>query len=315
MHKRFLLPVPGFLFRDTAITIAADTEAAVFIPEIWANRALGKLRSQTCMIGLSIRDYEDEIAKYGDTINVQSRGTLEANDKTANTSVTLQAPTATTQAVVLDNHKEVSFLVEDVAEAQANLTVIDGYVEDAAIVLGETIDIALLGQYANVAGAKQVTAVTALDEDDFLAARTNLVVEGKCGNRPRYCIVRDLAEILTVDIFINRDYVSEGSIEEAAVGKIAGFEIFENNNTIQTTSPSQTRRLYFARGALALVVRRLPNPPVDTGVKAATVVEDNIALRVLYGYNMDYLGMQVTLDILYGSKIIRSDWIGEIIGV
>jgi len=312
MRTRLYLPVFGFVFADTASTIAADSEAAAFIPEIWANRALGQLRSQTCMAALCVRDYEDEIASYGDTVNVQKRGTLVAHDKSPNTSVTLQNPTATTIPVVLDNHKEVSFLVEDVAEAQANVEVMDGYVEDGAIVLGEAIDVSLLGQYANVDADNVITLAAAIDEDDFFSARSNLVVTGKCGNRPRYVIVRDLAELLTVDKFVSRDYVSEGSLEEGAIGRIAGFQVFENNNTIQTVSPSQTHRLYMARGALALVSRRLPNPPADTGVKAATIVEDNIALRVLYGYNLNYLGMQVTLDILFGSEILRDEWIGEI---
>jgi hypothetical protein len=314
MKLKLSLPLFGYTFgiASPAATIAADTEAAVFIPEIWANRALGQLRAQTCMVGLSARDYEDSIASYGDTVNVQKRGTLVTNDKTPNTAVTLQNPTATTIPVVLDNHKEVSFLVEDVAEAQANLSVLDGYVEDGAIVLGEPIDVALLGEYANVAAGNVITLSAGIDEDDFLAARTNMVITGKSGNRPRYMVIRDLAEIITVDKFVSRDYTKDGSLEDAAIGKLAGFQIFENNNVIQTTSPSRTHRLYFVKGSICLVTRRLPNPPADTGVKSATIVEDGVALRVLYGYNMDFLGMQVTLDILFGTKILRSEWTGEI---
>ena len=310
MNYKLIVPVFPFLFAED--TIAADTEAAVFIPEIWANRALGQLRSMTCMASLAIRDYEDEIATKGDTVNVQKRGTLVTNDKVANTAVTLQNPTATNIPVILTDHKEVSFLVEDVAEAQANQSVLDGYVDDAAIVLGESIDLNLLGQYANVAAGRVINITTSITHQNILDARTIVKVEGKCGIRPRYLVIKDLAELLAIDQFVNADYVSEGSIQEGAIGKLEGFQVFENDNVISTVSPTHVHRLAFARGAIALITRRLPDPPPNTGVQSATIVEDNIALRVIHGYNMSYLGMQVTLDILFGSKIMRSEWIAEI---
>ena len=61
MSYPLFLP-PGFEFHATASTIAADTEAAVFIPEVWANRVLGRLHARCPMIGCVNHDYSDEVA-------------------------------------------------------------------------------------------------------------------------------------------------------------------------------------------------------------------------------------------------------------
>lgn len=307
MNLKLNLPVGLFLFRET--TIGAEHEAAVFIPEIWANRSLEILKNNTVMVGLCTRDYEDEIASYGNTINVQTRGALSVNDKAEHTSVTLQAPTGTSQAVVLSAHKEISFLVEDVAGSQANENLIDGYVEDSAIAIAEEIDLDLLGEVATV---DDITWDPANIYDSILAARTALVVDGKSGSRPRYLVIRDLAELLNVEEFISSDYVTAGALSEGAIGKIAGFEVFEDANVLANVSPSGRHRIAMVRGALTLVSRRLPDPPDNTGVRSATVNADGIGLRVIYGYNMNYLGTQVTIDILYGQKVMRTEWMYDL---
>ena len=322
MYSEFSLPVGLVSFADddylsdlNVKSLAHDEtdEMGVFIPEIWAVRALGALRDNCVMTSLVVRDYENELATMGNTVNVQKRGALVTNDKDTHKAVTLQQPQADTVAVVLDNHKEVSFLVEDVGAAQANTDVIDGYIEDGAIAMGDTIDRSLLYHYLAAYNAGYTIDIgAAFDNTDALACRTALVIDGKSGGRPRYLVVRDLAELLIVDKFISSDYVDRHAIEEGAVGKIEGFQVFEDANVYQTTSPTQVRRLAFVRGGLVFVTRRLPDPPADLGVRSATIVEDNVALRVLYGYNMSFLGTQVTMDILFGSKILRPEWVYDV---
>jgi len=54
-------------------------------------------------------------------------------------------------------------------------------------------------------------------------------------------------------------------------------------------------------------MRGLPEPPEGSGVKAATVrdPESGLVLRVLQAYNPSYLGVQVTIDALYGVAEMR----------
>jgi len=300
-------------FHETANTIAADTEGAAFIPEVWANRVLGRLHARCPMIGAVTRDFSEDLASEGDTVHIQKRGTLTTYDKTANTSVTLQNPTATQVDCKLDNHKEVSFLVEDVAEAQANVSILDGYITDGADAIIEDIEDNLTDLYSSA--GTNVTWDTTDDEsklNSIIACRTAIVVDGEApAMEPRYLIVRDSAvDFLGVTEFTSSDYVAgDRAIQSGEVGRIAGFTVKESGKIETSVSPSGTYRMALAQGAIALVTRRLPNPPANTGVRAATVSNDGVGVRVLYGYSMEYLGMQITCDILFGSCILRPEWL------
>ncbi|TKJ37414.1 MAG: hypothetical protein CEE38_07890 [Planctomycetes bacterium B3_Pla] len=311
--KQLTLPTFGFEFHETANTIAADTEAAVFIPEIWAQRVLGRLHARCPMVGAVLHDYKDEIAKEGDTVNVQKRGNLTTNDKTPNTTVTLQNPTATTIPVALDNHKEVSFLVEDVAEAQANVDIIDGYTRDGADAIVEDIEALLTAHYADAPAANVIT----WDSEDVLgtimSARTKIVVDNKCPDAvKRYLIIKDMADLVGTTAFTSKEFLDQSFVETGTVGMIAGFNTKESGKIVTTTSPTAVHRIALAKEAIALVTRKLPDPPAGVGVKGGTVEQDGIGVRVLIGYSMDYLGLQATIDMLFGSGVLRAEWICDI---
>jgi len=306
MKTKLYLPIFNFVFSDTADTIAHDTEAAVFIPEVWAQRVLGRLHSRCTMIGCVNHDYSEELAKVGATVHIQKRGTLVTNDKTANTSVTLQNPTATTTPCTLSKHKEVSFLLEDVAAAQANVEIMDGYIQDGGDAIVEDIEDLLTDHYADA--DHDITWDKDAPFDVLMSARTKIVVDNKCPDaEPRYLIIKDFADLAGAENFTSKEYLDQNFIEVGTVGMSAGFNIKESGKIL--VSSGRTYRMAFARDSIALVTRALPAPPANTGVKSAMVQRDGVGCRVLYGYNMNYLGMQVTIDMLFGSCVLRSEWI------
>lgn len=309
-----LLPI-GFRFHETTIDV---TQAAVFIPEIWANRVLATIYAKNPTIGCVLHDYSEEVAKEGDTVHIQKRGTLTSHPKAAGTAVTLNNPLGATIPVTLANHQEVSFLVEDVAAAQSNVSLIDGYTKDAAHVISTDIEDSICALYASVNEARVIpwdptSGATKLAS--MVAARKAIVVQNKCPEaEPRYCIVKDSAtDFLDVDKFTSKEYLSQNSLQTGTVGEILGFNVKEASQIVETVSPTQTHRLVFAKEAIALVTRRLPDPPAGLGVKGQTVDADGVGLRAIMGYNMDYLGVQVTVDILWGVAITRSEWLAELV--
>jgi hypothetical protein len=304
----------GFKFHETTIDV---TQAAVFIPEIWANRVLATIYAKNPTIGCVLHDYSEEVAKEGDTVHIQKRGTLTSHPKAAGTAVTLNNPLGATIPVTLANHQECSFLVEDVAEAQANVSLIDGYTADAARVISTDIEDSICALYASVNPARVITwnptdGTTKLAS--MIAARTAIVVTNKCPeSEPRYCIIQNLSDFLDVDKFTSKEFLSQNSLQTGTVGEILGFNVKEASQIVQTVSPTQTHRLVFAKEAIALVTRKLPDPPAGLGVKGQTVNADGVGLRAIMGYNMDYLGVQVTVDILWGVAITRSEWLCELV--
>lgn len=285
------------------------TEAAGFIPEIWAATALGKLKANTVMARLVNRNFENEIAKFGDVLHIPRRGTLSVNNKAANTVVTLQTPTADTVDLTLNKHKEVSFLVEDVAKVQANQNLMQGYIEDGIKALGEQIDSDLLALYSGFS----TTPIDATGGSGGITAETvtearRLLNSAKVPQDQRYIVWHEdaEAELLGVEKFTSADFGDNGdAIREATIGRKYGFAHFMDQQVVVATS--ECKNLAFHRDAICLATRPLAEIPEGVGARSVVMEEDGIGIRVIYAYNASYLGVQVTMDILYGVAELRDN--------
>jgi len=283
-------------------------EVDVAIPEFWSSVALGALKANTVMAQLVRRDFDAEVATVGDTVNVIRRGSLVVNDKSINSGVTLQNPTQTKLPIVLDQHKEVSFLIEDIASAKAIDDAVN-FVEDAAIVIAEDVDLALLNLYVN-AGSFVGAFTDDLDVPVVVAARRALN-DQKCPQRGRVLVVGSgpEASLLNKVEFTSSDFggdVSRMAVIEANLGRKYGFDFFMDQQTVEA-SANQVSNIAFHRDAFVLITRLLPIPPPSTGAQASAVSEDGVAMRAIRSYNIQQLGMQMTIDILYGVKALRAD--------
>lgn len=285
------------------------TEVDAAIPEFWANLALGALKANTVMANLINRDYDSQIATQGDVVNIIKRGALTVNDKAANTQITLQTPSNTKIPVTLNQHKEVSWLIEDAASAKAIADAVN-YVEDAAIVIGEQIDVDLLGLYSELA-LSVGTAEVDLSVNTILAAREALNV-AKCPQAGRVFVIspKDETALLKLEQFTSASWSDENmvALREATIGKKYGFVFVMDQQVITTgTSPVNTHNMAFVKDAFVLVTRPLPAPPAGAGAISAIVELDGIAVRVTKSYSQMHGGMLWTLDCLYGMAGMRDD--------
>lgn len=279
------------------------TEAAGFIPELWAATALGALKANTVMLQLVDRQFENIVANQGDIINVPRRGALSVNDKTANTAVTLQTPTADTIPLTLNKHKDVSFLVEDIAAAQANQSIIEGYVRDGMIVIAEQIDSDILALYSGFS----TTPLDARTGSGGVVVNTLIEAErlfnkAKVPQAGRNIVWGEdaKAELLKLGQFTNAQYdpANATSLQLATLGQKYGFNHYMDQQVVQTGG--EVKNLAFHKNAIMFATRPLPLPPAGTGAVASFMSEDGVGIRVMYGYSILYKGMIVSLDILYG---------------
>lgn len=285
------------------------TEAANFIPEIWAATALGALKANTVMARLVNRNFENVIQSSGDIINIPKRGTLSVNNKTANSTVTLQTPSSDVVQLTLNKHKEISFLVEDVARAQANQDIINGYVMDGMIAMAEQVDTDLLALYTGFSA----TPIDATSGSGGIAATTvaearRVLNAAKVPQQERYIVWHEdaEAELLDVEKFTSSDFGDNGdAVREAIMGRKYGFSHFMDQQVPEATG--EAKNLAFHRDAIVMATRPLPPPPENTGARAAVMQEDGFAVRVIYAYNPSYLGVQVTIDMLYGVAELRDN--------
>ena len=285
------------------------TEAANFIPEIWAAAALGALKANTVMARLVNRNFENSIAKFGDILHIPKRGTLSVNNKAANTVVTLQTPSSDVVNLTLDKHKEISFLVEDIAAAQANQDIISGYIEDGMKAIAEQIDSDLLALYSGFSttpidatgGSGGITAATVTE------AR-RLLNDAKVSQSDRYIVWHQdaEAELLDVEKFTSSDFGDNGdAVREAIIGRKYGFAHFMDQMVKEASG--EAKNLAFHRDAIVLASRPLPTVPDGMGARSVVMPEEGFAVRVTWAYNAAYLGVQVTLDVLYGVAELRDN--------
>lgn len=290
--------------KDTITTSLIDS----FIPEKIATVALNKLPSYLNLGKTVYRDFDSEVASEGDTVKVPKFGTLSANEMSQTGQVTLQNPADDEVSITLDQHWEVSFLIRDVAKAMAKPGVLEGYVKNGVIALAEKIENKLAALYLSAGD----TVTGTFSKDSVRSARKKLVDAKVPRLAPKYLYLdTDSYDTLLADTTIGKanEFGSSSALVEGDVRKLFGFQLFESQNVISAGSPAIAHSLAYVEEAMALVMRPLPNPGQGLGVNSAVVndPETGLGMRVSYSWDKDHLGVQVTLDVLFGVGVLRED--------
>lgn len=284
------------------------TEVADVIPTIVAAQTLGALRSNLVLANIINRDYDEEVARYGQTVQIGRRGAVVANDKAANTDVTKQTPSATNLQVTLDKHKEVTIAEEDIAIMFARPDMIAGYAEDAAIVLAEAIEKDIAALHAGYS-TTPIDALTGLGEDDFREGG-RLLNAAKAPQTNRWAVLHEDAykEAQGIDKLVHRDYQGDAALQAIQLGFLGflgGFNVVLSQNIV--TATSECKNLFLHRDAAVLATRpmRLTDKP---GVMQTYQTENGISLRVTMSYDANALADQMTIDVLYGVAEMRDEF-------
>ena len=276
-----------------------------FIPEIWAQRALQALRNAIVLAPKITRDSDVAAFTQGATLHIPVPGTFVANTKAAGGNVTLQVPADSRIDVTLNQHKEVTFLIEDILKVQSNQDLMDRYLKNAVIPLAEAIETFLFGlvaaPYTIVSAA--ATPITAA----ILRTARKTLNDQKAPRDGRSIIVSDADEIAILGdtnlanyfAFAKPDAIAAGSI-----GRVYGFDVYASQLVPFNVFNSN---FAFTKEAMILAMRGMPDSGAP-GVDQMSISDpvSGLALRQTISYNPNALGMQVTLDVLFGASVLRA---------
>lgn len=287
--------------------------AAPFIPEIWANKALEVLRSAIVLAPRVTKSSEiSGEFTVGNTLSIPYPGTFVANSKTEGSPVTLQTPTGSSVTVTLNKHKETSFIIEDFARALALPGAMDAYMQSALIPIVNQVEDDLFSTYSTFTGSVG-TAGTDLTAASLRAVSkkfTDNLVDAQ--NRYVAISTKDEASLLADTSLQSFFAFNEGARGDISNGLIAqniyGLKLLVSQRVPTTgATPVATHNLAFNPGAIVLASRPLPQAPAGSGVQQTTVQDpaSGLILRVTLGYDKSYLGLQVTIDMLYGIAVLR----------
>jgi hypothetical protein len=290
-----------------------STNVASAIVKLVAVDALPALMSNLVMGNLVNRDYEPTLAQAGDTVNVPIPPTLVANNIAEGGTVQTQNPSLGNAQIVLNTHAEATFQIPDVTKVLAVPDLLKLYMQPAVVALAERIESDILNLYSQfTANAAVGAAGMAITETAIDAAETALFAAKVPSTAGKYLVVDPATYSALRQIPRFSEYYSAGdaglrALVEGAVGKMKDFFIFRSQLVSKTGSgPVTTHNLAFARDAIGLVVRRLPQPLPGTGAIAEYAELGNFGLRVVMSYQPNTLAQQFTVDVLYGTAVLRN---------
>lgn len=291
-----------------------STSAAPFIPEIWANMALEVLRSNIVLASLVTKDSDVASFQVGSKLHIPYPGTFVANDKVTNTSVTKQVPTSTDTTVTLNKHKEVTFVFEDFAKAQAQPITQQAYIEAMVAPLAEQIETDLFALYSSYTHSVGTSGTNMTAATVQAAGKALTDQKAKRGNRHLVIATKDTVSLQadsSLQAFFAYNEGARGDISTGLVtGNLYGFKIWESQLVpVVAGTPNSTKCLAFDPGAAILAMRALPEAPAGTGAVQAVVQDpvSGLVLRSTMAYSPNDLGVQCTLDVLYGVAKLRDE--------
>jgi P22 coat protein - gene protein 5 len=297
------------------MAIITSANVANAIVKLVAADALPALMGNLVMGNLVNRDYEPTLAQAGDTVNVPIPPTLTANNIAEGNAVQLQSPNLGNAQIVLNTHAEATFQIPDVTKVLAVPDLLRLYMQPAVVALAERIETDLLSLYplftANTAVGTGGTAITEAVVDSGETALFAAKVPASAG---KYLVVdsNTYSQLRQIPRFSEFNTAGEAGLRaliDGAVGKMKDFYIFRSQFVQKTgTSPVTTHNLAFARDAMGLVVRRLPQPLPGTGAIAEYAELGSFGMRVTMSYQPNTLAQQFTVDVLYGCGVLRNSF-------
>ncbi|HLH40489.1 MAG TPA: P22 phage major capsid protein family protein [Bryobacteraceae bacterium] len=297
-----------------------STNVATAIVKLVAADALPALMGNLVMGNLVNRDYEATLARAGDTVNVPIPPTLVANNIVDGAAVQLQNPPPGNAQIVLTNHVEASFQIPDVAKVLAVPDLLKLYMQPAVVAIAESIESDILSLYPMFTANTAVgTGGTAITESVVDAAETALFSAKVPSSSAKYLVVSPstYSELRQIPRFSEFNTVGEAGLRamiDGSVGKMKDFYIFRSQFVPTTgSSPITTHNLAFARDAIGLVVRKLPQPLPGTGAIAEYAELGNFGMRVTMSYQPNTLAQQFTVDVLYGVGALRNNFAVQVL--
>jgi hypothetical protein len=290
-----------------------SSNVASAIVKLVAADALPALVGNLVMGNLVNRDYEPVLAQAGDTVNVPIPPTLVANNIAEGGTVQTQNPSLGNAQIVLNTHAEATFQIPDVTRVLAVPDLLKVYMEPAVIAIAERIESDLMNTYAAfTANAPVGTAGTAITEAAIDQAETALFSAKVPVSEPKYLVVdpNTYSQMRQIPRFSEYEKAGDAGLRaliDGSFGKIKDFFVFRSQYVSKTgSSPITTHNLAFARNAIGLVIRRLPQPLPGTGAIAEYADLGNFGMRVTMSYQPNTLSQQFTVDVLYGCAVLRN---------
>lgn len=257
------------------------TTGANFIPELWGPEVILAATNNLVFRPLCW-DWSDPVKGKGDTIHVPNISNFVTTAKAANTQVTLQAPTEAMVNLLVNQHDESSFLIEDMLKVQSTFNLMQFYTQKAGFACAQTMD-----TQANnlVSGFSQILGSAGIDLGD-VQIRDGIEFLDLANAPPtdRAIVIHPTQKnaLFGIEKYFRADFRGDGSSDilvKGRFGTIYGLPVYVSTNV--GTSGNAYLNTVMQREAIAIA--------------------DQLGPRTQGDYFLEYLGNLVVSDVIHGS--------------
>ena len=284
------------MYQGNAVTNSTDQH---FIPEIWADGIYKYFERKSVFRGL-VDDYSALFAGkgYGDVLHIPEMSLISASDKSAGADVSYDATATTETQLVVNKHKYVAKLFEDLTLIQSEADLVEKYSRMMGEALSRQVDADIWTELQSLEDSLNLSADDTLTAGKFEEALATLgeadipYMDGECAMVVNPTLFADILNPSAgiAQYFIRNDAVGEGNrgLRSGLVGSLYGIDVYMSN-TVDTANEG---------GAGANTI---------SGAifhKSAVAFASQQDVRVQSEYSIDALGTKVVADLLYGVKRI-----------
>lgn len=209
-----------------------------FKPTIWSRELLFTLKKSLIGTNLVNRNYQGEITNEGDKVKITTPGAIAVDDYTG-ANISFETITSTQQELDIDQAKYFAFLVDDVDQAQANVNLMQAFMQEAAFSLSNVADQFIFSSYTE-ADSDNVIDDADFDNDDAFEVLTEAGKRLSEANVPeggRWVVV-DPAGIKALSndpAFQRASDLGDQTSRLGFQGMAAGFQVWMSNNIPETS--------------------------------------------------------------------------------
>jgi len=236
----------------------------------------------------TISNYSNLAVPGAKSVALPRSGGFTVGSKIENTAVDAQAITYAADTITFDQHKFVQFLLEDIADIQANIPVVQDAVMKATKALSLDIDLAIIEELKLASASAPDHLINFIDTATDVVAKADILAARKLlqdqNIEATECFIgigpEKEAELLAIESFIDASkYGSNEPIMNGEIGKIYGMRVIMHtgfSDFMCTWHPS----------AVGLAVQN--------------------GMRYQTDKDLANLAMRHSIDVLYGVEVLDS---------
>lgn len=217
---------------------------ASFIPQLWEARLLENLKNAHVYANLLNRDYQGTIANGGDTVHINTVGSVTVKGYTKNTNIEAPEDISTAeQTLVIDQQKYYNFSIDDIDARQATGNLIDPTMLEAADALASVQDSYISGllKLGTATIGDDTTPITITKDNayDQLVDLATLLSKRKLPKNGRWVVLPpEYTGMLSKDTrFVGTGSASaDDLLRNGWRGRAAGFDVYESNDVPNTSN-------------------------------------------------------------------------------